>query len=243
MPTSQTSGRFLLASVLIHAMALSLWHVDVTRLPAVHTGGALRLVLPTEQSAAETIEDPAVEQPELTAQPAAQQSPAADSDPAKTPPTSAPLESLASDRTARPRPAHRDSDIATRSLAEPAVAKPAPAAMAMKGQSHEPAKTDQQAVANSTLQLVLETRMAQYFSYPRLAQRRNWQGEVRLGLRVEANGRLSHIRVIKSSGFAILDEAALASLRQVTTIPLAGHWLRGKSFDTVLPVKYRLLDS
>lgn len=89
----------------------------------------------------------------------------------------------------------------------------------------------------------LHNNLARHFHYPALAQRRNWQGEVRLGLRVESNGQLSHIRVVKSSGYAILDEAALASLRQVTTIPQAGHWLRGKSFDTVLPVKYRLLDS
>lgn len=89
----------------------------------------------------------------------------------------------------------------------------------------------------------LHSNFARHFHYPPLAQRRNWQGEVRLGLRIEASGHLSHIRIIKSSGYTILDEAALASLRQVTTIPQAGHWLRGKSFDTILPVKYRLLDS
>jgi len=89
----------------------------------------------------------------------------------------------------------------------------------------------------------LHSNFARHFSYPYLAQRRNWQGEVRLGLRIEASGLLSHIHIIKSSGYAILDQAALDSLKKVAAIPGADHWLQGNSFDTVLPVEYRLIDS
>lgn len=89
----------------------------------------------------------------------------------------------------------------------------------------------------------LHSDFARHFYYPYLAQRRNWQGEVRLGLRIEASGRLSHIHIVKSSGYAVLDQAALDSLKKVASIPDAGHWLRGNSFDTVLPVEYRLIDS
>jgi len=89
----------------------------------------------------------------------------------------------------------------------------------------------------------LHNDFARHFNYPYLAQRRNWQGKVRLGLRVEANGRLSHIHIIISSGYRVLDQAALDSLRQIAVIPDADHWLQGNTFDTVLPVECRLIDS
>ena len=89
----------------------------------------------------------------------------------------------------------------------------------------------------------LSSNFARHFHYPYLAQRRNWQGEVRLGLRIEASGHLSHIHIVKSSGYALLDQAAVDSLKKVAALPEADHWLRGNSFDTVLPVKYRLIDS
>lgn len=96
---------------------------------------------------------------------------------------------------------------------------------------------------NANLQQRLYTKLASHFSYPRLAQRRNWQGEVKLGLRIEANGRLSHIRIIKSSGHGILDRAALRSLQAVSSLPESRQWLHGIAYDTVIPIEYRLTES
>lgn len=83
----------------------------------------------------------------------------------------------------------------------------------------------------------------QYFSYPRLAQRNGWQGMVKLGLRIEANGQLSHIRLLSTSGFPVLDQAALNSLNRISTLKDANIWLDGLHLDTVLPVQYKLVDS
>ena len=102
---------------------------------------------------------------------------------------------------------------------------------------------DSSGYPDDSLQVQLQSMLAASFSYPALAQRRNWQGEVRLGLRVEADGQLSNIRIIKSSGYTILDRAALRSLEQIATLPDIGSWLHGRHFDTVLPVEYRLIDS
>lgn len=95
----------------------------------------------------------------------------------------------------------------------------------------------------SQLKSQLKSRLLTYFHYPRLAQRRNWQGLVQLNVRVEANGVLSHIAIQKSSGYSILDQAAMNSLKQIAALPDAEHWLQGNSFDTVLPVNYQLIDS
>jgi periplasmic protein TonB len=50
--------------------------------------------------------------------------------------------------------------------------------------------------------------------YPRVAQRRGQQGTVILNVRVEINGRVSDLRILTSSGFKILDRAALAFVQK-----------------------------
>jgi TonB family protein len=89
----------------------------------------------------------------------------------------------------------------------------------------------------------LNQMFSQYFHYPSLARRNGWQGMVKLGLRIESDGQLSHIRILKTSGFRILDQAALDSINKIAVLPGAREWLRGAHFDTVLPVRYKLLDS
>lgn len=89
----------------------------------------------------------------------------------------------------------------------------------------------------------LNNALIAHFEYPMTARRRGWEGVVRVGLRVEANGRLTGLRVIGSSGHAVLDRAALNSLGRVGRLPDAISWLQGRRFDMVLPVRYQLIDS
>lgn len=87
----------------------------------------------------------------------------------------------------------------------------------------------------------LNLAFSKHFTYPRLAQRNGWQGMVKLGLRIEPNGQLSRIRVVSTSGFPVLDQAALETLHRISTLQGVDPWLNGTPFDTVLPVEYRLL--
>lgn len=87
---------------------------------------------------------------------------------------------------------------------------------------------------------VLRRLFTANFNYPMLARRKGWQGEVRLGLRLEPDGRLTHIRIVRSSGHSILDKSAIKTARQVEKAPDAARWLDGEWFDMVLPVQYRL---
>jgi protein TonB len=88
----------------------------------------------------------------------------------------------------------------------------------------------------------LHTRITFFHYYPRLAIRNQWQGQVNLGLRVEANGELSNIHIVRSSGYRILDNAAMNSIQKVAAIPEAEPWLRGRHVELVLPVIYKLVD-
>lgn len=84
--------------------------------------------------------------------------------------------------------------------------------------------------------------LGEHFTYPWIARRRGWEGEVRLALRVGAAGRVSDLRVVKTSGYAILDRAALRSARRIHAVPDAARWLHGRHLDIVVPVEYRLVN-
>lgn len=93
------------------------------------------------------------------------------------------------------------------------------------------------------LQRVLRARLTHYFRYPALARRRGWQGRVILSLSINARGQLSHLRIAQSSGYPVLDRAALHSLRQVGCLPRAAAWVGGRDVNVELPVRYRLVNS
>ena len=79
-------------------------------------------------------------------------------------------------------------------------------------------------------------------TYPAIARRKGWQGVVVLELHIESNGQISDLRIDETSGYAVLDEAALRSL-QLANIPDAAQWLHGEAREIVIPVEYRLTDS
>ena len=55
--------------------------------------------------------------------------------------------------------------------------------------------------------------------YPRLARRRGYQGNVVLEVLVGRNGTVGDLRVSKSSGYPVLDRAALDSVKKWTFVP------------------------
>ncbi len=108
-------------------------------------------------------------------------------------------------------------------------------------QTHDP--TAGRAASGSQLRTALQTALAPHFHYPALARRRGWQGTVELAVHVAADGRLDRIRVIRGSGYAILDKAARRALQQVNHVPATQKRLPGAGLEMILPVEYRLVDS
>lgn len=75
-----------------------------------------------------------------------------------------------------------------------------------------------------------------------MARKNSWEGRVQVALRLNKDGRLDELRVVRSSGYAILDQDAVRTLQRIGTIPEARLWLAGKSYHTEFPVIYQLLD-
>jgi protein TonB len=149
-------------------------------------------------------------------------------------------------RTPAP-PAKRPATPSKREMTapEPAVV-PDAAPAAVVAQNPPPATTDVVAEAPSThanhqdtivtARGELDLALAQHFRYPLLARRQGWQGEVLLSVPVAADGSLGPTTILRSSGHAVLDRAALAALARVSAL----SWTPGIAFTLELPVRYRL---
>lgn len=78
--------------------------------------------------------------------------------------------------------------------------------------------------------------LADHFRYPLQARRLGWQGEVVLAFRLEADGRILDARIARSSGYRVLDRAALDALDKVKGM----RHESGRGINLQLPVIYRL---
>ncbi|MBD3610046.1 MAG: energy transducer TonB [Gammaproteobacteria bacterium] len=57
-----------------------------------------------------------------------------------------------------------------------------------------------------------------YFHYPRAARKRNWQGKVILALNIHANGQITDLQIARSSGYEILDNAAISAISKTAKL-------------------------
>jgi protein TonB len=212
---------FILLSLAVHAGALL--YGGVTDRDTAKPAGPLRITLQREANAPAgrptdaTTALPATEQPE----------------PEKTPKTA--------------RSAATDTRVPVPLASENVPPTPTPeiiaeAATPKTSRSSQPPVLSRTAL-EAELQGQLRRALLPYFHYPLLARRRGWEGIVRVGVRIEANGALTGLHLVESCPHTVLNRAAVDSLKRVARLPTAGTWLGGGHFDMILPIEYRLTDT
>jgi len=87
-----------------------------------------------------------------------------------------------------------------------------------------------------SIKVILQKQLAHYFRYPLLARRHGWEGEVVLAFRIETDGTIMNAHIAHSSGYGVLDRAALHALGKVKRI---NQTLRHEQAMQI-PVIYRL---
>lgn len=114
----------------------------------------------------------------------------------------------------------------------------APATAAPVAQA--PVAADVAAEALARYRQRLTSLLARQQSYPRIAEMRGWEGEVRLRLRVARKGQLLAVALDRSSGHAVLDEHAAAMLAELGSLPPLPEAVEGSEILVVVPINYRL---
>jgi protein TonB len=132
-----------------------------------------------------------------------------------------------------PAPAQPAEEVVATAPAAPAAAAPPASSTQM---------LEEQSADRYRMELIAALLRTIKDSYPPQARDNNWEGDVVLGVVVRPNGTVS-INVKRGSRFRVLDQGAVAALRQATQevpVPLA---LRGKEAPLKdLLVQYRLTD-
>ena len=76
--------------------------------------------------------------------------------------------------------------------------------------------------------------------YPAEALKRGEQGTVRIDLLMGTDGNVRAARVLRSSGYAELDQAALARAHALRGLPRPPAMLQGREFHIDVPVTFRV---
>lgn len=110
-------------------------------------------------------------------------------------------------------------------------------------QEVEPAETDPPAAAPAAglgyVAAEVDTARNEPPEYPRAARRRGLEGQVRVRVRVSVAGTALQIRIATSSGYEILDEAALEAVARWHFTP-AREGGRPVEGEIVVPVRFQL---
>jgi protein TonB len=83
--------------------------------------------------------------------------------------------------------------------------------------------------------LYIKDNIQKSINYPKIARRMGWEGRVVLSFIICKNGAVTNIKVVKSSGYAILDNNAVTTIRQSAPFPKPP--VRA---ELTVPISYRL---
>ena len=86
---------------------------------------------------------------------------------------------------------------------------------------------------------IIYKELNNHFNYPKIAQRRNWQGQVLIAFRLNNDGTIEDIKIDHSSGYNILDQAAIVSLKKIGQLPQVSSWLVN-GMEIQIPIIYQL---
>lgn len=103
----------------------------------------------------------------------------------------------------------------------------------------EPSQIDIDAAKNAYGNL-LGREIAKYKSYPKIAERRGWEGTALLDLKIDSNGNLLSAIVRESSGYDALDKRALEMVEKGSPFPAPPKILQGRIFNISVPVAFKL---
>lgn len=95
-------------------------------------------------------------------------------------------------------------------------------------------------VALNDFSNLLARHIAKFKMYPKIAQMRGWQGEVVLELQLSQDGQLTSSKVIRSSGFDVLDSESLEMVKRASPFPVPPEILKNRSFNILVPIRFKL---
>jgi len=227
-------GAALAASVIIHAGAMML-SPSTPKVPSFNAPVPLQVELVRNSAPAVAEVARPVARPAPVKRDQAKREPVPAIRPA-TPP-SQPVETVQSAQTSEAVPATPQEPVAPPPVA--AVPESVPEAVSLLAPAPLP-RLVPSAEMLSDYTKSLSKALERYKEYPRVAELRGWEGSVTMRLRVASSGRLIEARVYKSSGFAVLDQQAIAMVSKAGALPVPPEGLDADGVPVLVPINFRL---
>lgn len=82
--------------------------------------------------------------------------------------------------------------------------------------------------------------ISKHKKYPKIAQMRGWQGEAKVELLLDGDGKIKSKKITQSSGYETLDKQALEMVEKAQPFPTPPEALRGNNFTITVPVPFKL---
>lgn len=119
------------------------------------------------------------------------------------------------------------------------AAPPSPAAPPEPAKASGPSEGDIEAARNA-FRSAAHRELKKHQRYPRIAQDRGIEGDVKLSINLDDHGNITGIEVIESSGNKPIDEAAIAAAQKSQLKPHFHEILRGKINNIIVTVSFKL---
>ena len=86
---------------------------------------------------------------------------------------------------------------------------------------------------------LLTRHISAFKKYPRIAQRRIWEGDILLEITLNKNSKILNIKVINESKYEVLNKEAVAMIERAQPLPKANN-IKSETFKVFVPVAFKL---
>lgn len=118
--------------------------------------------------------------------------------------------------------------------------KKKPQKKVQKHSSEAELSTPQQKKIKNNYINTIQHMIEQHKHYPRMAKKMGHEGVVYIQFTVHKNGRISHILVVKKSGYNSLDKATLKSIHGIGNFPPIPKKLGKNRITFTVPINYKI---
>jgi len=87
----------------------------------------------------------------------------------------------------------------------------------------------------------IQDKISATFAYPQEARLKGWEGIVKVRFTIAQDGRIKEIDVAESSGYPLLDAAAILAIKDASPYPFPPDFV-GEEIEIILPVDYRQIE-
>ena len=84
----------------------------------------------------------------------------------------------------------------------------------------------------------IQEKISSYFIYPKEAEVNGWEGIVKVKFLLAADGRIKEIDIAESSGYPLLDAAAILAIKEASPYPFPQDYPQDEDLEIVLPINY-----